>query len=92
MSFLLIKTITIMTRIGKVLRGVGKFAKRVALGGGDIIPLNLTANRAASEGGEGKFDYIRLVSSLILLVGVLGFLFGKVTWEQVENILEFLKQ
>jgi len=80
-----------MTRIGKILRGVGGVIKRIALGGGDIIPLNLTANKNAAEGGKGKFDYVRLVSSIIMLVLVVGFLFGKVTMEQVENILEFLK-
>ncbi|KKN55724.1 hypothetical protein LCGC14_0579340 [marine sediment metagenome] len=80
-----------MTRIGKVLRGVVNVAKRIALGGGDIIPLNLTANRAASEGGEGKFDYLRLATSVIILVLVVGFLFGKMTMEQLQNILELLK-
>jgi len=80
-----------MTKLGKILRGVGKFVKRVALGGGDIIPLNLRANKAATEGGEGKFDYVRLVTSIIMLVLVAGFLFGKVTMEQLTNLLEFLK-
>ncbi len=80
-----------MTKIGKVLRGAVNFAKRVALGGGDIIPLNLRANRAAPEGGDGKFDYVRLVTSIIMLVLVAGFLFGKVTMEQLTNLLEFLK-
>lgn len=79
-----------MTRIGKVIRGVGNFAKRIAFGGGDIIPLNLKANRAAPEGGEGKFDYVRLATSIIILVLVFGFLFGKVTMEQLTALLEFL--
>lgn len=91
MSLLIIKTIISMTRIGKVIRGIGNVAKRVVLGGGDIIPLNLTANRAASEGGEGKFDYVRLATSVIILVLVLGFLFGKVTMDNLMKILEFLK-
>ena len=91
MSFLIIKSIIMATKIGKILKGVGKFAKRVALGGGDIIPLNLTANRAAQEGGEGKFDYVRLATSVIILVLVVGFLFGKMTMEQLQNILELLK-
>ncbi len=80
-----------MTKIGKVLRGIVNVAKRVALGGGDIIPLNLTANKEAPEGGEGKFDYVRLATSVIILVLVLGFLFGKVTMEHLTTILEFLK-
>lgn len=80
-----------MTKIGKVLRGVGNFAKRVALGGGDIIPLNLTANKAALDGGTGKFDYVRLVTSIIMLVLVGGFLFGKITMEHLMKLLEFLK-
>jgi len=92
MSFLIIKTITIMTKAGKILRGVGGVIKRIALGGGDIIPLNLSANRNAPEGGKGKFDYVRLVTSIVMLVLVVGFLFGKVTMEQVQSILEFLKQ
>lgn len=79
------------TRMGKVLRGVSGIIKRIALGGGDIIPLNLSANKNAPEGGKGKFDYVRLVTSIIMLVLVLGYLFGKVTMEQLQNLLELIK-
>jgi len=91
MSFLLIKTIITMTKIGKILRGVAKFAKRVALGGEDIIPINLTANRDAPEGGEGKLDYVRLATSIIILVLVVGFLLGKLDIIELKSILEILK-
>jgi len=84
MSFLLIKTIFKMTK-------AGKFIRRVVLGVKDVILPNLSANRAAPEGGKGKFDYVRLVTSIVMLVLVVGFLFGKVTMEQLQNILEFLK-
>ena len=76
--------------MGKILRGVGSIVKRIVLGGGDIIPLNLSANRNAPEGGKGKLDIVRLLSSIGFLALVLGYLFGKVTMEQVENILELL--
>jgi len=80
-----------MTKVGKILRGIGKFAKRVVLGGGDVILPNLSANRAAPEGGEGKFDYVRLASTVVIGIALLGFLFGKMTMEQIQSILEFLK-
>ena len=78
-------------KTGRVLRGVGTFLRRVILGGKDVLLPNLEANRAAPEGGEGKFDYVRLVTSIIMLVLIAGFLFGKVTMEQIQSILEFLK-
>ena len=84
MSFLLIKTILTMIRIGKVI-------KRVALGVKDVILPNLTANRMSPEGGRGKFDYVRLATSIIALVLILGYLFGKVTMEQLQSILELIK-
>lgn len=84
MSFLIIKTIFKMTK-------VGKFIRRVALGVKDVILPNFSANRAAQEGGKGKLDYVRLVTSIIMLVLVVGFLFGKVTMENLMAILEFLK-
>ncbi len=80
-----------MSKIGKVLRGIVNVAKRVVLGGGDVLLPNLSANRAASEGGEGKFDYVRLVSTIVIGISLVGYLFGKVTMEQVQSFMEFLK-
>lgn len=80
-----------MTKVGKVLRGVGTLLKRVVLGGGDILLPNLNANRDAPEGGKGKFDYLRLASTIVVGIALLGFLFGKVTMEQVQSFMEFLK-
>ncbi len=80
-----------MTKIGKVLRGIRDVAKRVVLGGGDVLLPNLSANRAAQEGGEGKFDYLRLGSTIVIGIALLGFLFGKVTMEQIQGFMEFLK-
>lgn len=92
MSFLLIKTILKMTKIGKFLRNVGLVTKRVALGGKDVLLPNFNANRDAPEGGKGKLDYVRLAGTILLIVLIIGFFFGKVTMEQVQTILEFLKQ
>lgn len=91
MSFVIIKTIFTMTKIGKVLRGIRNVAKRVVLGGGDVLLPNLSANRDAPEGGEGKFDYLRLASTIVIGIALLGFLFGKVTMEQIQSFMEFLK-
>ncbi len=88
---IIIKTIFTMTKAGKILRGAGKLLKRVVLGGGDIIPLNLTANKAAPEGGKGKIDYVRLATSIIILVLTVGFLLGKLDIIELKSILELLK-
>lgn len=69
----------------------GKFLRRVALGVKDVILPNLSANRAAPEGGKGKLDPVRLVGTIVVGIALLGYLFGKVTMEQIQSILEFLK-
>jgi len=80
------------TKVGKFLRNVGLVIKRVALGGKDVLLPNLSANRDAPEGGKGNLDYVRLVGTIVVGIALLGFLFGKVTMEQIQSILEFLKQ
>ena len=84
MSFLLIKTIINMTK-------AGKFIRRLGMGVKDVLLPNLRDNLAAPEGGKGKFDYWRLGTSIALILLIVGFLFGKVTIEQIQSLLEFLK-
>lgn len=91
MSFLIIKSIIMATK-------AGKFIRRLALGVKDVLLPNLKANLEApeggwkqTEGGEGKFDYWRLGTSIALILLIAGFLFGKVTMEQIQIFMEFLK-
>ena len=76
----------------------GKFIRRLGMGVKDVLLPNLRDNLAApesgwnkTEGGKGKFDYWRLGTSIAFILLIGGFLFGKVTMEQIQSFLEFLK-
>lgn len=69
----------------------GKFIRRLGMGVKDVLLPNLKDNLASPGGGEGKFDYWRLGTSIALILLIAGFLFGKVTMDQIQVFLEFLK-
>lgn len=69
---------------------IGDLLKRI--GGGVIkeIPIvgQISDNIKASSGGEGKIDWYKLIGSVIPIILLIWYLAGKLTTEQLEQLLK----
>ena len=70
-----------------VLNIVSKILKSIFLGSSDILP-SIKDNLLHPNNGSGKFDWLRLSTYIIQLVLILAFVSGKLSIEQLKDLLK----
>lgn len=58
----------------------------------DSIPVvsTIKSNVESDLGGKGRVDWVRLSTSVLLLVLLIAFVFGKISLEQLESLIKLL--
>ena len=76
----------------KAIKTLGRVLKSVALGVADNVPVvnSIKANIESELGGKDKIDFLRAASAVCTLVLVIAFLLGKVTIEELEQLLDLI--
>ena len=72
-----------------VFKIVGKVLKSIVLGSSDILP-NIKENLNNENNGKGNFDIIRLATYIIQLVLIVAFITGKLSLDQLKDLLNNL--
>lgn len=81
-----------MAKLGKVLLNIGKsvvIGGVKGLPGGGILD-ELISNKSDKITGEGKINYVRLISHLSVLLLVIAVIFGWIDAETFERILKLV--
>jgi len=94
------------TKVGKLLKPVGRIARRVMLGatGGTLKPLlgaavgltegiksEIISNVNSKDGGEGQVDWVRIIAMVGTLVLMALLVFGKIDISTFESLVEHLQ-
>ena len=76
----------------KILGKALAIGKSIIFGIADNVPVinSIKANIQSETGGKGKFDYIRLATALATLGVIAAFLLGKITLDEVEQLLDII--
>ena len=76
----------------KLLGNIFKIGKSIVFGVADNVPVvnSIKANIESEMGGKGKYDYLRLASAVATLGIIIAFLMGKVTVDEVEQLLDLI--
>jgi len=69
---------------------IGKLVKRIVKGAVSPVTSVIRSNIDSSENGQGKFDFIRILSSGVTIVGVFYFLHDKINTEKMEQLIKLL--
>jgi len=76
----------------KILKKALLIGKSIVFGVADNVPVvnSIKANIQAEMGGTGKIDYIRLATAIATLGLIAAFLMGKITIDEVEQLLDLI--
>tara|TARA_R100000306_G_scaffold28482_1_gene31674 strand:+ start:141 stop:380 length:240 start_codon:yes stop_codon:yes gene_type:complete len=76
----------------KILQKALAIGKSIVFGIADNVPIinSIKANIQSEIGGSGKFDYVRLATALATLGLIAAFLMGKITIDEVEQLLDII--
>ena len=76
----------------KILQKALIIGKSIVFGVADNVPVvnSIKANIQAEMGGKNKIDYIRLATAIGTLGLIIAFLMGKITMDEVEQLLDLI--
>lgn len=72
---------------------LGSALKRIGKGIIKEIPIvgQIQDNIKSDDGGRGKFDWYKLIGSLIPIILLIAFLAGWISMDQIKELLKLLK-